>query len=43
MGAIIGDMNSDSISARPVPDKPTLDGIEETWSRAWEMGRVVQV
>jgi hypothetical protein len=41
--AIIGDMNTDSIPARLGPAKPTLDGIEDKWSRAWEMGRVVQV
>jgi hypothetical protein len=26
-----------------VPAKPTLDGLEEKWSGAWEKGRVVQV
>ena len=26
-----------------VPDKPSLDGIEEKWSRRWEEGRVVHV
>jgi hypothetical protein len=36
-------MNSDPMSAPLVPAKPTLDGIEDKWSRAWEMGRVVQV
>jgi hypothetical protein len=35
---MIGAMN-----ARPQPAKPTLDGIEDKWSRAWEMGSVVQV
>jgi hypothetical protein len=25
------------------PAKPTLDGIEEKWSRRWEEARVVQV
>jgi hypothetical protein len=36
-------MNADSRPARTMPDKPALDGIEDKWSRAWEMGRVVQV
>jgi hypothetical protein len=36
-------MTTESRSASPIPDKPTLDGIEEKWSRQWEMGRVVQV
>jgi hypothetical protein len=26
-----------------VPDKPSLDGIEEKWSRKWEESGVVQV
>jgi hypothetical protein len=26
-----------------VPDKPTLDGIEDKWSRRWENSGVVQV
>jgi len=26
-----------------VPSKPTLDGIEEKWSRQWEKVRVVQL
>jgi hypothetical protein len=30
-------------SARAVPDKPVLDGIEENWSQRWEQARVVQV
>jgi hypothetical protein len=29
--------------ASAIPDRPTLDGIEDKWSRCWEMGRVVQV
>jgi hypothetical protein len=36
-------MSADSIPASIVPDKPTLDGIEDKWASAWEMGRVVQV
>jgi hypothetical protein len=36
-------MTAESRSASPMPDKPTLDGIEDKWSRQWEMGRVVQV
>jgi hypothetical protein len=26
-----------------VPDKPSLDGIEEKWSRRWEESGVVQL
>jgi hypothetical protein len=26
-----------------VPDKPTLDGLEDKWSRRWAQERVVQV
>jgi hypothetical protein len=26
-----------------VPDKPSLDGIEDKWSRRWEESGVVQV
>jgi hypothetical protein len=33
----------DARQASPVPGKPSLDGIEEKWSRRWEEGRVVQV
>jgi len=29
--------------ARLVPDKPSLDGIEEKWSRRWEESGVVHV
>jgi hypothetical protein len=29
--------------ARPVPGKPSLDGIEEKWSRSWEEAGVVHV
>jgi hypothetical protein len=36
-------MSADSIPARLVPAKPTLDGIEDKWASAWEKGRVVQV
>ncbi len=36
-------MTTEPRSASPIPDKPTLDGIEDKWLRAWEMGRVVQV
>jgi hypothetical protein len=38
-------MEADIIPTQParVPDKPTLDGIEDKWISAWEMGRVVQV
>jgi len=36
-------MNAHSASASLVPAKPTLDGIEDKWSSAWEKGRVVQV
>jgi hypothetical protein len=39
-------MNAGSLPATaplPVPDKPTLDGLEEKWTNVWEMGRVVQV
>jgi hypothetical protein len=34
---------SQSHPARAVPDKPTLDGIEDTWAQRWEEARVVQV
>ena len=30
-------------SARAVPDKPVLDGIEDNWSQRWDEARVVQV
>jgi hypothetical protein len=30
-------------SARAVPDKPVLDGIEDNWSQRWDQARVVQV
>jgi len=33
----------DARQARPVPGKPSLDGIEVKWSRRWEEGGVVQV
>lgn len=44
-------MNADSRpSAAPqareaslMPDKPSLDGLEEKWSRRWEDAAVVQV
>jgi len=36
-------MNSDPAAARLVPAKPTLDGIEDKWSSAWEKECVVQV
>jgi hypothetical protein len=34
---------ADTRQASLVPGKPSLDGIEEKWSRRWEEGRVVQV
>ena len=34
---------ADTRPASLVPGKPSLDGIEEKWSRRWEEGRVVQV
>jgi hypothetical protein len=34
---------ADTRAASLVPGKPSLDGIEEKWSRRWEEGRVVQV
>jgi hypothetical protein len=40
---MISGMNAHSAPALLVPVKPTLDGIEEKWSSAWEKGRVVQV
>jgi hypothetical protein len=36
-------MDAHSAPAPLVPAKPTLDGIEDKWSSAWEKGRVVQV
>jgi hypothetical protein len=33
----------DARQASPVPGKPSLDGIEEKWSRRWEEAGVVQV
>jgi hypothetical protein len=41
--AIIGAMNADPAAARLVPARPSLDGLEETWSSAWDKERVVQV
>jgi hypothetical protein len=43
-----GSMSTDSQApearkASLVPDKPTLDGIEDRWSRWWENSGVVQV
>jgi len=32
-----------ALQASLVPDKPTLDGIEDRWSRRWENSGVVQV
>jgi hypothetical protein len=26
-----------------VPDRPSLDGLEEKWTQRWETARVVQV
>jgi hypothetical protein len=40
---MLSGMTPEPRSASAMPDKPTLDGIEVKWSRAWEMGRVVQV
>jgi hypothetical protein len=40
---MIGGMNDRSLSAPLVPDRPTLDGIEAKWARAWERDQVVQV
>jgi len=51
-GAVrLGAMSSDSRPSRAqqmrqaslVPDKPSLDGIEEKWSRRWEESGVVHV
>jgi len=36
-------MNADPAAARLVPAKPALDGLEDTWSSAWDKERVVQV
>jgi len=44
-------MNTDSAPSRAprarqaslVPDKPSLDGIEDKWSRRWEESGVVHV
>jgi hypothetical protein len=33
----------DARQASPVPGKPSLDGIEEKWSRRWEEAGVVHV
>jgi valyl-tRNA synthetase len=33
----------DAQQASLVPAKPTLDGLEEKWSRRWEESGVVQV
>jgi hypothetical protein len=33
----------DARQASLVPDKPSLDGIEDKWSREWETSGVVQV
>ena len=33
----------DARQASPVPGKPSLDGIEEKWSRRWDEAGVVQV
>jgi hypothetical protein len=33
----------DAQKASLVPDKPSLDGIEDRWSRRWETSGVVQV
>jgi hypothetical protein len=46
--AILGGMSTDSHArgaqqASLVPDKPSLDGIEDKWSRRWENSGVVQV
>jgi hypothetical protein len=34
---------ADTRQASLVPGKPSLDGIEEKWSRRWEEAAVVQV
>jgi hypothetical protein len=36
---MIGAMETDS----RITAKPSLDGLVNKWTRAWEMGRVVQV
>ncbi len=36
-------MNDRPHPAQLVPGRPTLDGIEDKWSRAWDRDRVVQV
>jgi hypothetical protein len=36
-------MSAEPRPASTVPDKPTLDGIEDKWSRRWDKERVVQV
>jgi hypothetical protein len=39
-GAILSGMSTDS---HRIPAKPTLDGLEDTWTQRWARERVVQV
>jgi hypothetical protein len=44
--AILALMNSDPRDGAPVtavPDKPTLEGVEDKWTQRWAKERVVQV